>query len=49
MKQAAVDQYRSRSAFKLIELDDKFHFLRRGSIVVSAIVKLDDHYLFKRL
>lgn len=36
VKQAAVDQYRSRSAFKLMELDDKFHFLRRGSIVVSA-------------
>ena len=32
--QAALEQYRSRSAYKLIELDDKHHFLRTGSVVV---------------
>ena len=37
VKQANLDQYRSRSAYKLIELDDKFHFLRRGSIVVRIL------------
>ncbi len=35
MSQAAVDQYRSRSAYKIIELDSKFHFLKPGSIVVG--------------
>ena len=37
VKQANVEQYRSRSAYKLIELDDKFHFLRRRSIVVRNL------------
>ena len=27
--------YRSRAAFKIIEIDDKFHFLKPGSIVVD--------------
>ena len=34
---AALEQYRTRSAYKLIELDDKHHFLRRGSVVVRMI------------
>ncbi len=34
MGQAVLDHYRSRSAYKIIELDDKFHFLRPGSVVV---------------
>lgn len=38
VKQSNVDNYRSRSAYKLIELDDKFHFLKKGSIVVNSIV-----------
>ena len=34
VSQAALEQYRSRSAYKLIELDDKYHFLTKGSVVV---------------
>ena len=43
MKQANLEQYRSRSAYKLIELDDKFHFLQKGSIVVSIFMKYSSH------
>lgn len=32
---AKQNGYRARSAFKLIELDDKFHFFKRGSRVVD--------------
>ncbi len=32
---AKAKGYRSRAAFKLIELDDKFHFLRRGARVLD--------------
>ena len=32
---ARREGYRSRAAFKLIELDDRFHFLRRGARVVD--------------
>ena len=31
-----MEQYRCRSAFKLIELDDKHHIFRNGTIVVST-------------
>ncbi|MBI3439976.1 MAG: RlmE family RNA methyltransferase [Proteobacteria bacterium] len=32
---AQAEGWRARSAFKLIELDEKFHFLRRGARVVD--------------
>ena len=32
---AKQEGYRARSAFKLIELDDKFHFLKKGACVVD--------------
>ena len=35
VKQAVLEQYRCRSAFKLIELDDKHHIFRKGIVVVS--------------
>ncbi len=33
--EAKAKRFRSRAAFKLIELDDKFHFLKRGSRVLD--------------
>jgi 23S rRNA (uridine2552-2'-O)-methyltransferase len=33
--QAKAKGYRSRAAFKLIELDEKFHFLRSGASVID--------------
>src|ERR1700753_1533670 len=33
--QAQRDAYRSRAAYKLIEIDDKHHFLKRGITVVD--------------
>jgi len=33
--QAKAKGYRSRAAFKLLELDDKFHFLKRGAAVLD--------------
>jgi 23S rRNA (uridine2552-2'-O)-methyltransferase len=33
--EAKTKGYRSRAAFKLIELDDKFHFLKRGGRVLD--------------
>jgi 23S rRNA (uridine2552-2'-O)-methyltransferase len=33
--QAKKDGYRSRAAFKLIEIDDKFHILKPGAFVVD--------------
>ncbi len=33
--EAKAKGFRSRAAFKLIELDDKFHFLKRGSRVLD--------------
>src|SRR3977135_4733973 len=33
--EAKAKGYRSRAAFKLVELDDKFHFLKPGSRVLD--------------
>eukprot|EP01114_Cavostelium_apophysatum_P017273 TRINITY_DN5096_c0_g1_i3.p1 TRINITY_DN5096_c0_g1~~TRINITY_DN5096_c0_g1_i3.p1 ORF type:complete len:271 (-),score=64.47 TRINITY_DN5096_c0_g1_i3:9-821(-) len=35
VRQRIEEGYKSRSAFKLIEMDDKYHFLKPGSIVVD--------------
>ena len=35
VKRARRDGYRSRAAYKLIEIDDKYHVLRRGQRVVD--------------
>lgn len=36
VKKALEDNYRCRSAYKLIELDDRFHFLRPGKVVIDC-------------
>ncbi|XP_078351455.1 rRNA methyltransferase 2, mitochondrial-like isoform X2 [Oculina patagonica] len=36
VKKAHEDNYRCRSAYKLIELDDKFHFLQPGRVVIDC-------------
>lgn len=36
VKKALEDNYRCRSAYKLIELDDRFHFLRPGRVVIDC-------------
>ena len=36
--QAVKDGYRCRSAYKLLEIDDKFHFLTPGFRVVCYIL-----------
>src|SRR3981081_3519308 len=33
--EAKAKGYRSRAAFKLIELDDKFHFIKPGALVLD--------------
>lgn len=35
VQRAKDEGYRSRAAFKLIEIDDKFHFLKRGGRIVD--------------
>src|ERR1700741_5510434 len=35
VREARTKGYRSRAAFKLIELDDKFHFLKKGARVAD--------------
>src|SRR5689334_5780714 len=35
VQRAQAEGWRARSAYKLIELDDKFHFLKRGARVVD--------------
>ena len=36
VKKARVESYRCRSAFKLIEIDDKFHILKPGLVVLDC-------------
>ncbi|KAJ7377478.1 hypothetical protein OS493_028921 [Desmophyllum pertusum] len=36
VKKAHEDNYRCRSAYKLIELDDRFHFLQPGRVVIDC-------------
>lgn len=36
VKKARYDNYRARSAYKLIEIDDKYKFLKPGKIVIEA-------------
>lgn len=36
--QSKLDHYRCRSAYKLIQIDDKYKFLKKKSLVVSQSV-----------
>ncbi|XP_034248607.1 rRNA methyltransferase 2, mitochondrial isoform X2 [Thrips palmi] len=36
VEKSRLENYRSRSAFKLIEIDDKFKFLRPGNIIIDC-------------
>ncbi|VDP35340.1 unnamed protein product [Soboliphyme baturini] len=36
VRRAQLNHYRARSAFKLIEIDDRFHFLKPGMFVVDC-------------
>lgn len=35
VQRAKAEGYRSRAAFKLVEMDDKYHFLERGATVID--------------
>jgi 23S rRNA (uridine2552-2'-O)-methyltransferase len=35
VREAKTKGFRSRAAFKLVELDDKFHFLKKGAVVLD--------------
>ncbi len=35
VKRSAVENYRCRSAFKLIEIDEKYHIFRSGQVVID--------------
>lgn len=40
MRKVFEDNYRCRSVYKLIELDDKFYFFRFGRVVIDCGVSL---------
>lgn len=36
VKQARAENYRCRSVFKLLEIDDKYHLLHKGAVVIDC-------------
>lgn len=45
VRQAQIEGYRCRSAYKLLEIDQKHKLLKKGSVVVCALLYLFDNCL----